>query len=183
MIQGLLAPLRDLQARTRVLESRNSSLVSLTNRTGGALVHGDIVAISDSDDGSVEVCVALEHPWALTFTINVIIDGGGAEITLGIKGDLQVDFACTLQSATILADQVGSIVIDIWKDTYGAYPPVDVDSITAAAPPTLVADEKSTDAVLAGWNTAIVAGNTLRFNVDSVNVVTRVVLALKAVRV
>lgn len=115
-------------------------------------------------------------------TINVVIDGGGSAITTGIKHDVQIDFACAIISATLLADQSGSIVIDIWKDTYANYPPTDADSITAAAPPTISTATKSQDTTLTGWTTAIAAGDTLRFNVDSITTITRVTLALKVRR-
>lgn len=117
-----------------------------------------------------------------TTTLPFIIDGGGAEITTGIKGDLgPIDFACTINVVTLLADQSGSIVIDIWKDTYANFPPTDADSITASAPPTITTATKSQDATLTGWTTAIAAGDILRFNVDSVTDIERVTLALKVV--
>ena len=115
-------------------------------------------------------------------TINVVIDGGGSAITTGIKHDLVVDFAATILGVTMLADQSGSIVIDIWKDTYANYPPTDADSITAAAPPTITTATKSQDNSISGWTTSIAAGDTLRFNVDSATTITRVTLALKVRR-
>lgn len=117
-----------------------------------------------------------------TSTINFIIDGGGSAITTGIKGDIVIDFACTINSVTMLADQSGSIVVDIWKDTYANYPPTDADSITASAVPTISTAVKSQDATLTGWTTSITAGDTLRFNVDSITTVTRVTVALKITR-
>jgi hypothetical protein len=112
-------------------------------------------------------------------TINFLIDGGGSAITTGIKGDVVVDFACTIVGATLLADQSGDIVIDVWKDTYANFAPTDADSITASAPPTLSAATKSQDTTLTGWTTSVSAGDILRFNVDSASTVTRVTLALK----
>ncbi|GAH28073.1 unnamed protein product, partial [marine sediment metagenome] len=47
-----------------------------------------------------------------------IIDGGGEAITTGEKGHLRIPFKCEIQRATLLADQSGSIVVNIWKDTY-----------------------------------------------------------------
>lgn len=111
-----------------------------------------------------------------------IIDGGGSAITTGIKGDLNIDFACTITQVTLLADQSGSIVIDIWKDTYANYPPTDADSITASAPPTISSATKSQDATLTGWTTSISAGDTLRFNVDSITTCTRVALTLRVTK-
>ena len=62
----------------------------------------------------------------------VVIDGGGSTITTGVKGDVNCDFAFTIVQWALLADQSGSIVIDIWKDTYANYPPTVADTITAA---------------------------------------------------
>ena len=115
-------------------------------------------------------------------TVNFVIDGGGSAITTGVKGDLVIDYACTINSATLLADQSGSIVIDIWKDTYANFPPTVADTITASAKPTLSGAQKSQDTTLTGWTTSIAAGETLRFNVDSVATVQRVTLSLKVTR-
>lgn len=112
-------------------------------------------------------------------SVGLIIDGGGSAITTGVKGYLEVPFACTILAVTLLADIVGSIVIDIWKDTFAAYPPTVADTITAAAKPTLSAANKSQDGTLTGWVTTVAAGDILGFNVDSVATVTKVTLSLK----
>jgi len=114
--------------------------------------------------------------------IPLIIDGSGSVITTGIKGDLEIPFDCTINRVTLLADQSGSIVIDIWKDTYANYPPTVADTITASAKPTLSTADKSQDSTLTGWTTTITAGDTLRFNVDSIATITRVLLSLKVTK-
>ncbi len=111
-------------------------------------------------------------------TITFIMDGGGVVLTTGVKGDLEIGFDCQITRATLLADQTGSIVVDVWADVFGNYPPTALDSITAAAKPTIVAATKSQDSVLTGWTTLIPAGTTLRFNVDSVTTIQRVTLSL-----
>lgn len=117
-----------------------------------------------------------------TFDVAFIIDGGGSAITTGIKGDLSLDFAATINQVTLLADQSGSIVIDIWKDTYANYPPTVADTITASAKPTITTATKSKDSTLTGWTTSVASGDTLRFNVDSITTCTRVVVVLKMTR-
>lgn len=113
-------------------------------------------------------------------TAQVIIDGGGAAISTGVKGDMgPMDFAGEIEAVTLLADQSGSIVIDIWKDSYANYPPTDADSITASAPPTLSSAVKSQDTTLTGWTKTFAVGDIFRFNVDSAAAVQRVTLALK----
>jgi hypothetical protein len=114
----------------------------------------------------------------LVSALSVVLDGGGAAITTGVKLDIEVPFACTITANRLFADQSGSIVIDIWKDTYANFPPTVADTITASAKPTLSAASKSQDTTLTGWTTAIAAGDVLRFNVDSAATVTRVTLSL-----
>lgn len=111
--------------------------------------------------------------------MNLVIDGGGSAITTGVKLDVFIPNAITLTQATLLADQSGSIVLDLWVDSYANYPPTVADTITASAKPTLSSAIKSQDSTLTGWTTAIAAGSSLRVNVDSATTVTRVVLALK----
>ena len=79
----------------------------------------------------------------------------------------------------MLADQSGSAVVDIWKDSYANYPPTDADTITAAAVPTISAATKSQDSTLTGWTTSITAGDILGFNVDSAATIERLTLILK----
>ena len=123
---------------------------------------------------------ASSQEWADEITtLTFVIDGGGEAITTGEKGHLEVPFACTIQQVTMLADQSGSIVVDIWKDTYANFPPTDADTITASAPPTISSAQKSQDAILTGWTKAISAGNILAFNVDSCTTITRVTISLK----
>lgn len=122
---------------------------------------------------------AFARALASTITITYVIDGGGSVITTGVKGDLTIPFAGTITEWTLMGDQSGSIVVDIWKDTYANYPPVVGDSITASAKPTISAATKGQSSTLTGWTTAITAGDTLRFNVDSVTTLTRATLSLK----
>lgn len=107
-----------------------------------------------------------------------IIDGGGSAITTGVKGFIEIPYAGTIQSVRLLADQSGSIVIDLWKDTYANYPPTVADTITASAKPTLSSATKAEDTTLTGWTTSVSAGDILGVNVDSAATVTRVTLSL-----
>lgn len=119
---------------------------------------------------------------AETFTVQFVIDGGGATITTGVKGDLYFPFACTITGVVLLADQSGSIVVDLWKDTYANYPPTVADTITASAKPTLSSATKSKDTTLTGWTTSVAADSSIRFNVDSITTCQRVTLALQLTR-
>lgn len=145
----------------------------------------------DTDDEQFLICDSAGTGWdpyasasagSGVVGIQIVIDGGGAEIATGVHGDVEVPFACTITQVTGLADQSGSIVVDIWKDAYANYPPTDADSITASAPLTLSTAVKAQDATLTGWTTSISAGDTLRYNVDSVTTIERLTVSLKCTR-
>jgi len=100
-------------------------------------------------------------------------------ITTRIKGGVVVDFACTVNSWTLLAVVAGAIVVDIWKDVYANFPPVDADVMPGAGKePTIAATHAAVqDTSTTDWTTDdISAGDTPRFNVDSATTVTRVTL-------
>jgi len=112
-----------------------------------------------------------------------IIDGGGSAITTGKKGHLEIPFKCEIQRATLLADQTGSIKIDIWKDTYANFPPTDADSICGGNEPEIASSDKDQDATLTGWTKIINEGDILAFNVDSVATIQRITLVLKVKKI
>jgi hypothetical protein len=111
-------------------------------------------------------------------TIIYVMDGGSSVLTPGVKGDLEIPFACIINQATMLADQTGSIAIDVWRAGYSSYPPTVANTIVGGNPPTIIADVKSKDTTLTGWSPAINAGDTLRFNINSVSSIKRVTLSL-----
>jgi hypothetical protein len=149
--------------------------------TPGSYTNTDLTV---DDKGRITAAANGSAP-AITRSIGITIDGAGSPITAGIKGDIYIPYTCVIQSVTMLADQVAGgtdLVIDIWKNVYGSYPPVNGDSITAAATPTIATGQlKSQDNTLTGWGAGknITAGDTLRFNVDTNSDITRVTLVLE----
>ena len=116
---------------------------------------------------------------AKTVTIPFIIDGGGAVITTGIKGDVEIPFAATITAWRLAADQPGNIVVDTWVDDFAAFPPTITDTIWGGTEPELsgVDHDEAT-----GLSIAVNAGDWARFNVVSVATVTRVTLSITMVR-
>jgi hypothetical protein len=159
-------------------QQRGGSWVDYSDAGSGGITEltGDVTA--GPGTGSEIATLAAEFKIR---TINLSLDGGGAAITTGIKGYLPIPFDCTIIEATLLADQTGDMVIDIWNDTYANFPPTDADSITASAPPTLNTEDKSQDSILTGWSPNLTAGDVLGFNVDSNDVIERVTLQLVVV--
>lgn len=120
---------------------------------------------------------------AAGFTVG--IDGGGSAITTGLKLYVEMPFAMTVTGWTIVADQAGAIVIDIWKDTYANFPPDVADTIAGTEKPTLSGPaQKNQDLTLTTWSTlAIAQGDVLAFNVDSASTVEFVAVTIRGTRV
>jgi hypothetical protein len=95
---------------------------------------------------------------------------------------VQVPFDCTITSYELTADQSGSIVIDLWKDTFTNFPPTVADTITAAAKPTLSSAQASTDSALTGWTKTLSAGDYLLANVDSADTLEKAILIINVTR-
>lgn len=143
-------------------------------------IGGDLSAIEALSGTGVPWRTAAET-WALddgSVAINFVIGDGVNVITTGIKGDFVIPFAGTITEAWLLADQTGSIVLDLLKDSYANAPPTGVDTITASAKPTLSAAAKSKDTTLTDWITSITADDIIRVTVDSITTCTRVTLTL-----
>jgi len=118
-------------------------------------------------------------------SLTFIIDGGGSAITTGLKGFLEIPFACTLTAWTLTADVAGAIKIDIWKDSYANFPPTDADTMPGAdKEPTIAAtNQMAQDTSITDWTSyTIAAGDILAFNVDSCTTIKRVTLSLKATK-
>ena len=82
----------------------------------------------------------------------------------------------------MVADVSGSVVVDIWSDSFANYPPAVGDTITGSAKPTISSSNKASSTTLTGWTTALPAGHYLEVNVDSVTTITNVTLTLTVTR-
>lgn len=171
--------------------SSNARVISYQRANGHALVEDAtpdldaIEAIADNKRGLLKKTG--KDQWGIDHLPTSIIfskDSGNTNVALatGILGDLKVDFDCEIQSVTLLADQSGSCVVDIWKAAYASYPPVDGNSICGSAEPEISNAAKSQDTSLAGWTKTISAGDILRFNLDSNDDIARLTIILTVKR-
>jgi hypothetical protein len=127
------------------------------------------------DDTGVEHLLSQDQ-----FGVSFTIGDGVNQITTGYKGAIQIPFDCTITEVDIVSTSgaLGSVIVDIWKDTIANYPPTDADSITSATPPTLITQAYAQDTTLSGWTVTINAGDYLAFNVDGRNIVTCVTISI-----
>lgn len=176
------------------IDIQNMSLLNVLGIDGvnitalNGTVSGHTTAIislqSDMSDAQADIIDNTDDITALkNIAIVFIIDGGGGVITTGIKGHLDIPFDCSITGWILLADKSGSIVIDVWKDTYANFPPTVADTIAGSEKPTLSAVQKNQDLSLGTWTTSITAGDILAFNVDSCSTITRITLTILATRI
>lgn len=123
--------------------------------------------------GMVRAASGVYSAATLKRTVSLLIGDGTNVISTGVQsGCLSCPITGTITKVRLLSSDPsvtsGSIVIDVWKDTYANYPPTVADTITASAKPTISSATKSEDATLTGWTTSVTAGDIFRFNVDSV---------------
>ena len=156
-------------ATTQATQGSITSIVNLatvgtiTTGTWNALFQADLID-DDDIDNTADV---------MSGSFGITIDGGGSAITTGVKGYIEIPYNMTIDRATVLLDQSGSIVVDIWLEQYVDYPPTDADSITSSTPPTVTTAVKSEDTTLTSWTTSVAKGDIIGFNVDSCTTATR----------
>lgn len=106
-------------------------------------------------------------------------DGGDVALQAGYSDFIFLPTAGTIAEWVILADAVGNIKIDVWKCAYADYPPVDADSICGGNEPEIVAADKGWDVDLSDWGSvAVLAGDCLKFHIDSCDSIRKVMLML-----
>jgi hypothetical protein len=136
------------------------------------------ISIEDSAGDSADASQDTKLGKVANKTFGVVIDGGGSDITTGVKGDVVIPYDMTITSWTLLGNQDGDIVISLWKSTYETFPPNLSGSITGSQKPTLDSADKAQSTSLTGWTTTITAGDIIRFNVDSCSGITRATLTI-----
>jgi hypothetical protein len=121
--------------------------------------------------------IALATTADLTRTINYVIDSGSIAMLAGNKGSVTLDVSGVIESLVILSDQRGDLTLDIKKSTYSTFPAF--TSIVGGVYPQMLNSRKVRDDNLSGWNTSLVAGDILTFDVIAVNNINRFLVSLK----
>jgi hypothetical protein len=102
-------------------------------------------------------------------SVGITVDGGGSAITSGTKGYIAVPYTGIIRSWTIIGDQSGSIVFNVYK-TNSQVPmvlPTSTTAITDSMLPTVASAVGSNSVVLTSWITNVVTGDIIGFNVTN----------------
>lgn len=114
-----------------------------------------------------------------TGMVSMVIDGGGAPISTGPKGDVTLPYRMRLNSWQVLTKETGSISIGIWKSTYTDYPPTMTGAIHIGSTGPYVGNGIKNQGTTTNWITPTGAvGDILRINVDSATTVTQASVSL-----
>ena len=106
-------------------------------------------------------------------SVSVVFDGGGSALSGTISRCTQVNYAGTIEKATILADQSGTATIDVRTVAYASYTgPASASTITASDTPALSSAVKFQDSTLTGWTTTLAANTAVCFVLSSPSTVT-----------
>jgi hypothetical protein len=183
---GAALPQASIEAIVAAYLAANGALTAVTDtgsidltKTSGTL---SAAAIFGTTTGTV---AQGDHTHTAVGVVNRTIGDGVNVIPTGVvKGDIYIPTGLTLTVTgwTLLADQSGSMVVDIWSDTYANYPPTVADTITASAKPTITTATKGQSSTLTGWTTSLAGPRSLRLNVDSATSITLATLALAFTR-
>jgi len=107
--------------------------------------------------------IALSNTADLTRTINYVVDNGSRPMTIGNKGYLTIDVTGTIQSFILLADNTGTLELDLIKCTFDDFPIG--TSICGNSRPELNNEVKKSDITLTGWTKQLTAGDILQYEV------------------
>jgi hypothetical protein len=137
----------------------------------------NIIFTNPPTNGQNCTVVALATTADLTRTVNYIVDSGSIAMLAGNKGSVTLDVSGIIESLTIFSDQQGDLTLDIKKSNYTNFPTF--TSIVGGTYPQFSNSRKVKDDVLNSWDTSIVAGDILTFDVIAVNNINRFLISLK----
>lgn len=174
-------------ASERFVNVNTNSPLALTDATGsifGASGAGHTIGLVPDPGAAAGTTRFLreDSTWASLGVVDVgiIIDGGGGVILAGQKGQVHIPFSLSISKWWVMADQSGSIVVDVLRAN-NAVPSASI--VGAGNSPTLSASQY-TSAAPSGWtSTALAADDWITFSVTgSPSSVTRVTVVLTGTR-
>lgn len=141
---------------------------------GGIYRATPLLALNGGAGGFMVDCIGNSNQVG---AIEYIIDGGGSTITTGLKGFLSIPFPCQIVDWTLIADQSGSVTVDLWAAT-NAIPNSGNSIVGTGTKPTLSSQQIAT-AGPSGWTTtSLFQTAVLGFDIASVATITRLNVSL-----
>jgi hypothetical protein len=152
-----------------------SNLTNIDNfYTTGVTFSGNTMVFDRTDTlnaYSLDLSTKLRGSFGLT------VDGAGSVITTGQKGYAIIPYDGTITGWSVISDQIGNCVLDVWKTSGGTIPTL-LDTITGTEKPTLSSQQINSNLSLTSWTTSVTLGDVVSFNVDSASTITRVNLSI-----
>jgi len=174
------------QTASYVLNAISSSFASTASYTPNAIITASIssntITFTKGDNSTFPIVVptgsgsGTVSGGALSGSFGITIDGAGSVLTVGNKGYAVIPYGGTITGWTMIANQTGDCVIDVWKAA-GTIPTLS-DSITGTEKPTLTTQQINSDTNLTTWTSSVSPGDIFAFNVDSASTLTRVNLSI-----
>jgi len=129
----------------------------LNSSQAGLVAHSSLSGLSGPD-----------HPRYGNRTIGIGLEGSA--VISGPAGQVRIPFDGTIVAWSVLAEDAGSIVYDVWRDTLAASPPTVGDSLIGGGNRPTLSSARYATAAPSGWTSvALVAGDVIAFGVDSVS--------------
>tara|TARA_Y100000004_G_scaffold187045_1_gene239321 strand:- start:1678 stop:2352 length:675 start_codon:yes stop_codon:yes gene_type:complete len=170
------------QGQSYVPNNNQQLIVSKNNLllqpTADYTISGDKIIFTQPPASSDNVfMIALATAADLTRSVNYVIDSGSTPMLAGSKGKITLDVSGVIESIKVLSDQTGNVAFEISKSNFNDYPTF--TTITGGNRVILSNSNKYFDDVLNNWDTSIVAGDILDFEVISVTGIRRFLISLK----
>lgn len=111
--------------------------------------------------------------------ISATFDGNGEAIDAGESVEIPMPYAGTIRAWKIIADQTGSIEIDVQRAPFADYPVTGEDTICGGNEPSISVASKEEDTALSGWTAGFAANDVFRFVINSATNIRRCTITLE----
>jgi hypothetical protein len=136
------------------------------------------VELTTADDPTL---LAIRKALAVGKVVTFVFDGGGEALEAGAGASVVLPYGFTAQAWTLIADQAGDVVLDVWVDTLANHPPTNADSVASGHEPAIVNGTSATGN-MTGWASAVWAnGSVVTVNVDSCTGIQKLTLTISGV--
>lgn len=149
-------------------------------RDDGALKNGVVTA--EALSGAVREQLGVGDLYG---GFEMVADGGGVALSGGAAWDVSVPYACEIISVVVLAQEAGSMVIDLRACTVAQYPPTGANSITGGAPITIATSNtwSGSGAAIAAWAKTLAIDTVLRIYLVSASTTTKFTISVRVRRI